>query len=313
MVIANNTTTGLSAYLDSGSSTNHGIYSNGYNNGTSFTSDPKWLVYRDSGNNILLNGDAVRAKFGDGSNGIHNAGNITVNGFYYFNNDTGITPAAQGSETNDGGIYAQAYSSNWIGQIAQDYRTGQLWARGKNNGTWASWKKVVMADETSTAVTNCNSVKHTGIWTSSGFTNRPSKVTNWGSLFNIRLYKDNNNYHRQLFFDCYATNRIWTRSDNGGTWTVWREVLTNATTFSVRTNVTFTNGYGTYRDDRIAGNSKVIVGGNNNGSTGVVFSVETFTGGVGIHACKTYNGAGGTLSWSGTLNNIYIFVDNSDV
>jgi hypothetical protein len=41
---------------------------------------------------------------------------------------------------------------------------------------------------------------------------------------NIRLYDSNNNYHRQLFFDCYGSDKIWTRSDNGGAWTSWKRL-----------------------------------------------------------------------------------------
>jgi hypothetical protein len=42
----------------------------------------------------------------------------------------------------DGALFSQAYSSSWQGQIFQDYRTGQLAIRGKNNGTWQSWRTV---------------------------------------------------------------------------------------------------------------------------------------------------------------------------
>ena len=73
-------------------------------------------------------------------------------------------------------------------------------------------------------LSDCNSVSSTGFWTHSGFTHRPDGVENWGSLMNIRLYSSNNNYHRQLFFDCYGSDKIWTRSDNGGSWTSWKRL-----------------------------------------------------------------------------------------
>ena len=47
-----------------------------------------------------------------------------------------------GATGNDGALYAQSYSDSWVGQIAQDYRNGALYVRGKNNGTWADWQKV---------------------------------------------------------------------------------------------------------------------------------------------------------------------------
>lgn len=85
----------------------------------------------------------------------------------------------------------------------------------------SSYLKFEMSSST---LNDCNAVDRTGIWTHSGFSNRPSGVSNWGNLFNIRLYSDNNLYHRQLFFDCYGTDKIWTRSDNGGSWTSWKQV-----------------------------------------------------------------------------------------
>ena len=37
---------------------------------------------------------------------------------------------------SDGVCIANQYSTSWISEIYQDYRTGQLAVRGKNNGTW---------------------------------------------------------------------------------------------------------------------------------------------------------------------------------
>ncbi|MEG1433782.1 pyocin knob domain-containing protein [Eubacterium sp.] len=44
---------------------------------------------------------------------------------------------------SDGGAFVQAYSTSWVAQIYQDYRTGKLAARGKNNGTWQPWRKIL--------------------------------------------------------------------------------------------------------------------------------------------------------------------------
>ena len=43
----------------------------------------------------------------------------------------------------DGAVLVNKYSDNWISEIYQDYRTGQIALRGKNNGTWQSWRKVL--------------------------------------------------------------------------------------------------------------------------------------------------------------------------
>jgi Chaperone of endosialidase len=42
----------------------------------------------------------------------------------------------------DGALYSHVYSSSWKHNIYGDYRTGQLAVRGKNNGTWQSWRTV---------------------------------------------------------------------------------------------------------------------------------------------------------------------------
>ena len=44
---------------------------------------------------------------------------------------------------SDGVAIVNHYNSSWITQIYQDYRTGQIALRGKNNGTWQSWRTVI--------------------------------------------------------------------------------------------------------------------------------------------------------------------------
>lgn len=60
----------------------------------------------------------------------------TQNGHVYVTGTSGIY------SQNDGAAFVQAYSTSWVAQIYQDYRTGQIALRGKNNGTWQSWRKV---------------------------------------------------------------------------------------------------------------------------------------------------------------------------
>lgn len=47
-----------------------------------------------------------------------------------------------GASTNDGALFQQCWSSAWKVQIAADYRNGNLFTRGKNNGTWQPWRAV---------------------------------------------------------------------------------------------------------------------------------------------------------------------------
>lgn len=60
--------------------------------------------------------------------------NATTNGVWYVNDIGGLFGQS------DGVCWAQGYNSSWITQIFQDYRTGQIAVRGKNNGTWMPWR-----------------------------------------------------------------------------------------------------------------------------------------------------------------------------
>lgn len=60
----------------------------------------------------------------------------TQNGHVYVTGTSGIY------SQNDGACFVQAYSTSWVTQIYQDYRTGQIALRGKNSGTWQAWRKV---------------------------------------------------------------------------------------------------------------------------------------------------------------------------
>ena len=76
---------------------------------------------------------------GNSSTAEHDANNAIKNGNYYY---TTNGPATSLGASSDGALYVQSYSDSWVGQIAQDYRSGALFVRGKNNGTWQNWNKV---------------------------------------------------------------------------------------------------------------------------------------------------------------------------
>jgi hypothetical protein len=69
------------------------------------------------------------------SNGI-NPDSVTQNQIGY---NTSVSLFGQ----SDGGLYSSAYSSAWIHQIYGDFRTGQIAIRGKNSGSWQSWRTVL--------------------------------------------------------------------------------------------------------------------------------------------------------------------------
>lgn len=63
-------------------------------------------------------------------------------GIWYVNgtNVTGLYSQA------DGVAYVEKYNDSWIHEIYGDYRTGHIAVRGKNNGTWQNWLKVLDSD-----------------------------------------------------------------------------------------------------------------------------------------------------------------------
>jgi hypothetical protein len=67
-----------------------------------------------------------------------NPDNVTQNQIGY---NTSVSLFGQ----SDGGLYSSAYSSAWIHQIYGDFRTGQIAIRGKNSGSWQSWRAVLDA------------------------------------------------------------------------------------------------------------------------------------------------------------------------
>ena len=60
-------------------------------------------------------------------------------GIWYVNGTSNVSDFNQ----TDGVCIANQYNDKWITEIYQDYRTGQLAIRGKNNGTWQAWRKVL--------------------------------------------------------------------------------------------------------------------------------------------------------------------------
>ena len=98
-----------------------------------------WHTGNDgSGSGLDADNIRGRAFVNTGSGGGQNADTINSNGISYYT--SGVTNFS--GNATDGALYSQQYSSSWQHQIAGDYRSGQIALRGKNNGTWQSWRKV---------------------------------------------------------------------------------------------------------------------------------------------------------------------------
>ena len=108
--------------------------------GISITGNAATATYATSaGTADQIDGWAFR---NTGNNSSVNADTLDSNGITYYT--AGVTNFSGNS--TDGALYSQAYSSSWQHQIAGDYRSGQIAVRGKNNGTWQSWYKVLQED-----------------------------------------------------------------------------------------------------------------------------------------------------------------------
>jgi hypothetical protein len=82
-----------------------------------------------------------------GSNDAVAANTLDSNGVTYVTDVDGSSTNLTGNAT-DGALYSQVYSSSWQHQIYGDYRTGIMYVRGRNNGTWQSWKRVALSSAT---------------------------------------------------------------------------------------------------------------------------------------------------------------------
>lgn len=105
------------------------------------TSNPHAVTWAQLGSKpTTVSGFGITDFYSTNSTGATAPDSATTNGHYY---STGLSQLGQ----TDGGLYVQAYSSSWVGQIYQDYRTGQISLRSKNSGSWthasnAEWRKV---------------------------------------------------------------------------------------------------------------------------------------------------------------------------
>lgn len=142
---------------------NHGIFD---------SKASKWMIYADINGNVTVNGNATTATTASKLSNTSAIGS-TTRPVYFTNggipsqttycmsgtNTTATTAIAITTDLptgnwyvngtygiynqSDGVVYAEQYSSSWIHEIYGDYRTGQIAVRGKNNGTWQDWRKIL--------------------------------------------------------------------------------------------------------------------------------------------------------------------------
>jgi hypothetical protein len=138
---------------------------------------------------INISGNAATATTADqidswpfrntGSNAGVNADTLDSNGITYY---TAGVPNFTGNAT-DGALYSQAYSSSWQHQIAADYRSGQIALRGKNSGTWQSWRTVLDSGNYTSYAPSLTGSGASGTWGIS-ITGNAATATNASYAFN---------------------------------------------------------------------------------------------------------------------------------
>lgn len=115
------------------------------------------------------------------SNNPVNCNDTYISGNYYY---SGNGPT--GMSTADGALYVQSHSLPWVGQIAQDYRNGELAVRGKNNGTWSSWIKIIDSSNYNTYAPTKTGTGASGTWGIS-ITGNAATATNSTQLRGVAL------------------------------------------------------------------------------------------------------------------------------
>lgn len=206
-------------------------------------------------NNTTYNFSGTTFYSGNKDNSEHNANNAIKNGHYYYSSNGPATSI--GASTADGALYVQSYNDSWVGQIAQDYRTGRLFFRGKNNGTWQSWlTNIDSGNYTNYAATkghthtfnslndkpttlagygitdfkvtylpdsgeNLNNITTPGFYNAGGSNSVSNKPNNVAAFGLIVVHDAQGSYYTQILFDGNNSDQTYIRHCNNGTWGSW--------------------------------------------------------------------------------------------
>ena len=163
---------------------------------------------------------------GNSGNGTHDANDMMNGHYYYYTNGPSTT---LGVLSTDGAIYSQAYDTNWRAQIAQDYRTGRLAVRGKNNGAWTNWVRVLDAyDGNITTGDSFNSFMTQGEYSyDSGATGGPVS-SSWGKVIvkvsDGTTHNNSSNWIWQIALQTENYNIYRRGKTNNGGWSSWRRL-----------------------------------------------------------------------------------------
>ena len=154
---------------------NHGVYSIGYNDGNTFHTDKKWMIYRNSAGNVIVNGTAINnLPLGEVLSEIPNNSNINdyyLPGAYKVVNNSSAATMTNLPIANGGVLYVRASagqaisaSSTWK-YLVQEFLTfaGYLYIRKGDSGsgttvTWGNWYRYLTTASLPLSISNVGCV-----------------------------------------------------------------------------------------------------------------------------------------------------------
>jgi hypothetical protein len=177
-----------------------------------------------------ISGNAATATTTDNINGRAFLNRDSGNGLgqdSYNSNGVGYVTGISLYSQTDGGMYASAYSTSWIHQIYGDFRTGQIAIRGKNSGTWQSWRFVLDSSNYTSYSPSLTGTGASGSWgisvtgSSASCTGNAATVTNGLTTSNYSSYSSfSGTVYGTAFYSSSDVNYYLQPTNLSNLWTV---------------------------------------------------------------------------------------------
>lgn len=170
-VKAINTNTSVAVTMSASAATTHGLWTYGYYDGSSFHSNAKWMIYRDSSGHIIVNGTATNdLPLGEVISQIPDNSNINdyyLPGAYNIFNNTSAATMTNLPAASAGVLYVRSSNGKAISAsttykyLVQEYLTynGYLYTRKGDSGsgtsvTWGNWYRYITTSSLPLSVAN---------------------------------------------------------------------------------------------------------------------------------------------------------------
>lgn len=154
--------------------------------------------------------------------------------------------------------------------------------------------------------TDNDNLDKTGYYTSSAFTTKPSGVSDWMYIEHIKLYNANALYQKQIGYDTYD-DRMWVRTENGGTWSSWKQIWTSSSLTNLN-QLTNGPGYITGESDTLA---TVTARGATTSTTLTINKTGTLISHAGMSDAIGYNASYGTYIGSPVGGTYYLYANGT--